>query len=153
MRQKSSKITDFLALTVFAVFAVCLLAVLLTGAGVYRNLTEKGAEDCNRRTAAMYLTTRVRQSQTLTVEGFGGCDALTIREEIAGETYLTRIYCHGGFLRELFCAEGADLSPEDGEKILQADALFLSVEGDLLTAHLDDTELTFFLRTGKEAAP
>ena len=32
MKEKTTKITDFLALMVFAVFALCLCLVLLTGA-------------------------------------------------------------------------------------------------------------------------
>ena len=153
MKEKTTKITDFLALMVFAVFALCLCLVLLTGAKGYRKLVDHGKTDYAARTAAMYLTTRVRQAQMLTVEEFDGCDALTIREEIEGETYLTRVYCHEGFLRELFCAENAALSRSDGEKVLEAEHLFLSLEGDLLTANLDGAELSFCLRTGKEVTP
>lgn len=153
MKEKNSKITDLLALLVFAVFALCLCLVLLTGARVYRNLVQTGEETYARRTAALYLSTRVRQSGTVAVEDFGGCQALTCAEEIDGEIYLTRIYCHEGYLRELFCAENAALSPSDGEKVLEAENLTLSLEGTLLTAQLDGQTLTFHLRTGKEALP
>lgn len=153
MKERTLKITDFLALTVFAVFAVCLLLVLLTGARVYRNLVQTGQESYTDRTAAMYLTTRVRQSQTLTVEDFGGCQALTIREEIDGDTYLTRVYWHEGHLRELFSGENAELSPEDGEKVMEAESLNFSMEDGLLTAEVDGTRLNFRVRTGKETAP
>lgn len=152
MKEKALKITDFLALTVFTVFAVCLLLVLLTGAGVYRNLVQTGQEHYADRTKAMYLTTRVRQSSAITVEDFGGCQALVSREEIDDETYLTRVYCYDGSLRELFSAENAALQPEDGEKILEAESASFSLEDGLLIAEIDGERLLYWT-AGKEAAP
>ena len=72
--QENSKITGLMALLVFAVFAVCVLGVLLTGAGVYKRLVGSGAEDYSRRTAAQYVTTRVRQADragSVGLEDFG----------------------------------------------------------------------------------
>lgn len=159
--QKNWKITDLTALLVFAIFAICVLAVLLTGADVYKRLTDRGAEEYDRRTATQYITTRVRQadaSDNITVENFGGASTLVLREEINGKPYLTRVYCHEGFLRELFAAEDGDFSPEDGEKILEADALLFSLEGSLLYAQItlsDGTarELTLCLRGAEEGQP
>ena len=42
MKEKRTKMTDLLALLVFAMFAVCVMAVLLTGAKVYRNVVDRG---------------------------------------------------------------------------------------------------------------
>lgn len=153
MKEKTSKITDLLAFVVFTVFAVCVLLVLLTGAKVYRTLVARGSEDYEVRTAAQYVSTRVRQAETVTVEDFGGCSALVALEEIGGETYLTRVYCHDGYIRELFCAENAALSPEDGEKIMEAERLSFSLEGGVLTAWIDSRELNLYLRSGKEVSP
>ena len=50
MKKNASKITDSLALTVFAVFAVCVLVVLLYGAGSYRALVQRGEESFRLRT-------------------------------------------------------------------------------------------------------
>ena len=153
MKQNTHKITDFLSLGVFALFALCLLLVLLFGARVYRDLTVAGAQRYETRTASAYLTTRVRQAESLTVEDFGGEDALVIREQIGNGTYLTRIYCHEGYLRELFCAESASLSPSDGEKVLEAECLALAVEDGILTAILDGNVLRLQLRNGREVLP
>ena len=73
-------------------------------------------------------------------------------QTIDGEVYLTRIYCYGGFLRELFCAEDAVFAPADGEEILPAESLQLSIEGYLLAVQLDGQEILLYLG-GKEAAP
>ena len=152
MKEKRTKMTDLLALLVFALFAVCVLAVLLTGAKVYRNVVDRGEAQFETRTTVQYVTMHVRQAEAVEVTDFEGCDALTIPQTIDGEVYLTRIYCYEGFLRELFCAENAALSPDDGEKILPAESLHLSVEGRLLTIRIDDQEIFLHL-SGKEAAP
>lgn len=153
MKEKTSKITELLALLVFAVFAICVLLVLLTGAKVYRNLVADGSAHYEARTSTQYIATRIRQAETVAVEDFCGCEALVIQERIDGETYLTRVYCYDGYIRELFCAENAALSPEDGEKIMAAENLSFSLEDALLTAEVDSRELTLYLRSGKEAMP
>ena len=146
MKEKFTKITDLLALTVFAVFAVCILLVLLYGANVYQNLVRRGEESFEMRTAAQYVATRVRQAETVTVADFEGCEALVLPEEIDGARYLTRVYCFEGYIRELFCAENAALSPEDGEKVMAADSLRFLVEDDLLLATIDGREVLLQLR-------
>jgi len=153
MKKKLTKMTDLPALLVFAVFAVCVLTVLLYGAQVYGRLVQRGEESFRMRTATQYVTTRVQQAESVSVTDFDGCEALTIRENIEGMDYLTRVYCYDGFLRELFCAESAALSPQDGEKIIAAEKLQLSIEGDLLTAVLDDCRISLQLRGKGEAMP
>ena len=152
MKEKRSKLTDLLALTVFAVFALCVLLVLLSGAKVYRGLVQRGEESFAARTATRYVTMRVRQARTVTVEDFEGCEALVIPENVDGATYLTRLYVYDGHIRELYCAENAALSPADGEKILPADSLRFDLEGNLLTVTVDGQALYLDL-SGKEAAP
>ena len=123
MKKNPFKITDLLALTVFAAFAVCVLVVLLSGARVYKTLVQRGEDSFRLRTATQYVATRVRQAEDVTVADFDGYEALHIREEIDGAVYVTRIYCCDGYLRELFCAQSAELSPEDGEKIMEAESM------------------------------
>ena len=153
MKEKTSNITELLALAVFTVFTLCILLVLLTGAKGYQKLVDRGRESYEARTAAQYITTRVRQAEAVTVEPFGGCEALVAWEQIDGETYLTRVYWQDGYIRELFCAEDAALSPEDGEKILEADSLLFSLEKGLLTARIDSRELKLYVCGGKEVLP
>lgn len=150
-------ISDFLVLAVFAVMALCLLLVLLAGARIYRNLTDRSKNLDDHRTAVHYVTTRFRQSGgAVEIGDFGGCTALTSREKVEETTYLTRVYCHDGWLRELYAAEDGDFSPEDGEKILPLQSLSAIREGQMLRVQLtypDGTwrELRLFLRS--EVAP
>lgn len=130
------KITELLALLVFGVFALCVAAVLLTGAKTYSNLTERGSLVYERRVAARYLTTRFHQAEAVQVEDFCGCPAMTLREEIDGKVYLTRVYCYEGTVRELFAAENTAVAPDDGEIVMEAESLTFSQEEQLLTVEI-----------------
>lgn len=159
--KRQSKITRLMGLLLFAVFALCVLGVLLTGAEVYGGLRQRGESAYNGRTAARYISTRVHQSDSLdgvSVEDFGGCDALVIREEAEGEIYETRVYCREGWLMELFALQGSGLGPEDGERLLELRSLELLRSDDLITAELVGEDgsvesLSLFLRSGGEGQP
>lgn len=133
-KPRKSQITGFAVLMVFCLFAVCILGVLLTGANVYGKLVERSGDSHALRTAAQYIATRVHQAEQVTAEDFGGVETMVIREEINGETYLTRVYAYEGWLRELFTAEGGSFSPKDGEKVLEMSVLSIIIEADMLTA-------------------
>ena len=152
MKERTTKTTGLLALAVFAVFTLCVLLVLLSGAKVYRGLVIRGEARFEARTAARYVTMRVRQAENVAVADFEGCEALVISETIGGETWLTRLYCHDGYIRELYCAENAALSPEDGEPVLPTRTLRFSIADGLLTVQLDGRALYLQL-DGKETAP
>ena len=155
---KQSTTDSVLALLLLAVFAVCVLIVLLTGADSFRSLSDRDQASFNRRTAAQYITTRLRQADHnggVYLERFGGTTALTCREEVDGEIYLTRVYFHEGYICELFCSGGAELRPEDGEKVLPVEGLSFREENGLITADVTDTNgeracVSAALRSGRE---
>ena len=158
-KSQKHQIDGLIALVLFGVFAACVLSVLLTGANVYHKLTARDQEAYSRRTCAQYIATKVRQARSgraVAVADFGGVDALSLTEEIEGDTYVTQVYCYDGWLRELFTAEGGEFLPEDGEQIIEAQAMDLALEDGLLTVDLTDgagaeTQLVLFLR-GEGAA-
>ena len=162
MRRFESKhhMDGLLILLLFGVFAVSILAVLLSGAGVYRRLAERDDHSYDRRTAVQYVATRVRQADQaggVSVRTFEGCPALILSEEIEGETYETRIYHYDGYIRELFTDVTGEFSPEDGEKIMKAEELLFSVENENLTVRIgyaegESEQLVLHLRSG-EVAP
>ena len=145
MRENHSKLTQLLALLALTVFCICVLLVLLTSASVYQKLVEKGETAYLCRTAAGYLRTRVRQAQTVRLESFDGIEALVLEETLEGETYVTRVYCQGGFLRELYTVPGAASAAEDGEPILKLEYVSFSMDGNLLTVMLEEEKLLLYL--------
>ena len=141
---KRHNVTSLAALLVFTVFTLCVLLVLLTGAKVYRGVTERAQIRADAATAVRYLTTRVHQADRvngLLLEAFGDSDALVLLSEVDGEVYETRIYCHNGWLCELFSPRGAGLSPADGEQILSLQNL---------SFHLQDRTLEVAFEVGGE---
>lgn len=149
-------------LVLFTILAASVMLVLLTGADVYQRLAERDSAAYTHRTAAQYLTTRIRQADaescvsSASFDGSTGPEALILKEHIGDAVYDTRIYCYDGYLRELFCASDADFSPGDGEKIMPALGLDLDLDSNsgsitLELTNADGTIQTLYLllRSGK----
>lgn len=129
-------ITSLAALVLLAVFAVSILLVLLEGASIYRRITDRGQDAWKARTAAGYITTRFRQENrrgALAVEELDGIPALTLG---LGEEYLTRLYCYDGALWELYCPAELTMSPADGERLLELQAMELELSDGILQVEL-----------------
>lgn len=161
-REKDHSLNGLLALVLFGVFAACVLSVLLTGADVYQRLTERDRAGYESRTAAQYIATRVRQADRaggVTAGSFGGADTLELWETAGGGTYVTRVYCYDGWLRELFADAAGDFVPADGQQVLEADSLTVVLsDSGLLTVEITtagETErVCLTLHSGgEEAAP
>ena len=154
------KLDNLLVLLLFGIFAICILAVLLTGADIYQRLSARDQDSYDQRTAAQYLTTRIRQADqidSVSVRDFKGQDALVFTQSIEGSTYETLVYCYDGYLRELFTVADGDFLPEDGEKVLEAQQLSVSLDGQIVHVELTGTagekqELTLYLRSGRGTA-
>jgi hypothetical protein len=153
MKENRSPITQVLALLCLTVFALCVLLVLLTAASVYRNQVDRGEQIYTRRTALQYLTTRVRQAERVTVGDLEGCEALILEETIDEEVYTTWVYCHEGWIRELYAVPGAKLPPEAGEAIVEAEAFALQLEDSVLRIHVEEDGLILYLPEGMEVGP
>lgn len=158
MKRQGTKhhMDGLLMLLLFGVFAVCVLIVLLTGAKAYRGLTDRDRAAYDRRTCVQYIATKVRQGDVedgVTVEPFGDAAALCMRQY----GFVTRVYCYDGYLMEMYTFEDAELTPQDGEKIMPLAGLSLDLEDGLLTVELQSREgvtdtLRLSLRSGEGAA-
>ena len=154
-RENKSHIEGLLVLVLFGIFAICILAVLLTGAGAYKRLVERQQESYGNRTVPQYIATKVRQADVqgaVQIGTFGGVESLELKEKLSGEEYITRIYCYDGFLRELFSAASGEFAPEDGECILEAEQVDFSLNDGCLqivvtTAEGEKTKFKLTLRS------
>jgi len=147
--KQNIRVSGLAVLLLFAVFAVCVLFVLLNGADVYQRLTQEDQAAYSRRTAVQYVASRVRQAESpdaARLLSFGDAGALALTQTFGDERYQTVIYCSGGWLRELFVSADADLerdfSPETGEQLLELNGLDWTLDGGLITAELTDTDGT-----------
>ena len=137
MKNKNNKshIEGFVVLVLFGVFALCILAVLLTGAGAYGRLVERQQTAYTERTVPQYIATKVRQADKagmVHVGEFCGVESLEFSSVYGEETYVTRIYCYDGYLRELFASVTGNFYPEDGEIILAAQQVDFNMEDGCL---------------------
>ena len=151
MKTKSKSIDiSFLApLFLFACFSICVLSVLLIGADLYRTQTERDITDYRRRTVSQYITTRIRQSDSYDACFVGDFEtaapqstgnAFFSTETIDGKVYYTCMYCHDGYLYELFAA--ADVPPDfsAGEPIIPVKSVIFIDDGRNIHAMITHTD-------------
>lgn len=129
----------------FAVFAFCVITVLITGAKIYESFTARDQLSYDHRTVSSYLTTRIRQSDAVGAYFIGDFsdatpgsegDTFYFCEYFEGKAYYTRIYCHEGYLYELFSVSDEPFDPADGERILAVDDLRFFVTGNVVTVEV-----------------
>ena len=135
-RKTHAQMVDLLfTLALFCVFAASSLMVVIIGANVYKGTVSSMNGNFNLRTSLSYVAQKVRQNDLMggvRLEQFGEGNALVLEQELEGETYQTWIYYDSGAIRELFVAEGADMSPADGEEIMRAGGFTAEQAGESL---------------------
>lgn len=157
MKERSHSIDIIVALLLFCLFTGAMLAVLLSGAGAYKDVNAEMEEQFGERTCVSYIAAKVRHYDSLDsveITDFGGVDALSMKEEIEGATYITLLYYYEGYVKELFFEEGINLAPEDGLNVIAAEGLALEeAEPGLLRVEClaggRSAELYLALRTGE----
>lgn len=117
-------------------FLGCMLAVLLSGARVYQNISTNLEQQFGTTTCISYITAKARHYDTtdgISTEKLGDTEALAFWEIIDNEPYVTYLYCHEGSLKELFCAGSMDFDPQSGATIMPMEQLDFQLEDGLLT--------------------
>lgn len=130
------------ALVLLVLFLACVLSVLLPLAGAVQRLEQQEEWNYARRTAAQYISTRVRQSSGAEVVFVGDFHAQQPAAQgdtlfLCEEELCTRIYCSGGYLCELYALRGGDFAQEDGQAILPARQVSFALEEGRLTVELE----------------
>lgn len=155
--KNSHTINVVFVLAVACAFAASVLMVLMLGVRVYADIESTSKAEFSERVCLSYLSTKVHRSDVsgnVRSDEFAGIPALYIDEEIDGTAYNTVIYAYDGWLRELFCEKGLDLTPDSGTPILEVDSVsFAQMNNDLLAVeYLDQSGKTgnvfIHLRTG-----
>ncbi len=123
------------ALIAALILGAALLLSLTTGAGVYRQVQYRSDSSMDQRLGLSYITEKVHAHDAagmVSAGEFGGCDAVFLLQELDGVVYETILYVHDGWLKELFCEQGWELEPGDGQQITEARGLSAALEGRLL---------------------
>lgn len=128
-RSNNHHIVDIIfVLSLFCVFAVMALFVVVLGANVYKSINSNMTSNYNSRTSVAYITEKVHQSDTpgsVKISELSGSDALVLTQELEGQTYETWIYIYEGQLSEVLVKQGRDPSPSAGQTIMELAALDL----------------------------
>lgn len=159
--KRGSTVHILFALLLFCIFAASLALVVMSGAGVYRDVADTLESQYSERVALDYIAARIRgydAAGQVSIREFAGASALVLSEEADGTEYETVIYCRGGALCELYREAGEELGADAGEEIIAAVDMSFEMAADGLvrvTCTADggrSEELLIALRSESEAA-
>lgn len=122
LENSSRKIDTVFIVSLFVMFAITAILLILIGARQYRFTADSMNRNYEIRTASSYLTEKVHQSDTITgvsVVDFSVGSALALTDRQNDQTYITYIYYYDGVLKELFVKEDAAFTPSAGQTIVQ----------------------------------
>lgn len=122
LENSSRKIDTVFIVSLFVMFAITAILLILIGARQYRFTANSMNRNYEIRTASSYLTEKVHQSDTITgvsVVDFSVGSALALTDRQNNQTYITYIYYYDGVLKELFVKEDAAFTPSAGQTIVQ----------------------------------
>lgn len=149
------------ALALLCLYAATAMLAIAAGAAVYADTAALAADRSGARSAAAYLTSRVRGSDSAANSvGLGELDgrsALVLTETVNGSEYITYVWCEEGRLRELYVKAGSGLGADAGVSVAEAAALELTRVGDglikaVVTGADGTTAATYIaVRSGAEA--
>jgi hypothetical protein len=130
-----------MSIALFAVFAVVLTLVLLTGAAAFRTVAAQAEERFESRTPLMYVTQKLR--------AFDRVDSVQIIEihdarylKLSDENFDIYIYHHDGYLTEFLAFSGDYPRLEIGTKLFKADSVeFEWAAESLLRVTIDGSEV------------
>lgn len=136
MKKRTTYTVDTIfVLVLFAVFAITVLFVLMSGAGVYKDTHNVMTERYQERTCLSYLTAKVNhydETGKVYVADVNGVQALAVDEEMGGTTYTTYIYCTDGSVKEIMVEKGASFELDAGLDIIAAKKLEFETKDNLL---------------------
>lgn len=122
--EKKHMVDILFVLTLFFVFALSALTLVVLGANVYRSTVNHMDENFTDRTSYAYVTQKLRQNDeagVVSVSEFGGQNACVITQEINNTVYNTYIYEYDGYLCELLSRADMEMEPGAGTRIFEVE--------------------------------
>jgi len=151
-------------LTLFFVFALSSLTLVILGANVYRSSVDHMSQNFSDRTSYAYITQKIRQGDDLsdiitnynengaiTIGTLGDTECCIIKSTINNTPYNTYLYQYDGYLCELFSRSDLLMSESDGTKILKLDRFDIEhINSKLFKVQISTTagdDMTLFIST------
>lgn len=139
-------------LVLFALFTLSTVILIIFGANIYQSTVNHMHSNYISRTNVSYITEKFRQADQydgIAIGSIQDTPALTLLENINGETYVTYIYAYEGKIYELFARKDLEMYPDGGQPILDVnsfsikqpkpDLFYLSITTD------NNTDYSFYL--------
>ena len=143
-----SSLTMLIVLVLFGFFLTASALVTVSGANVYKSVSDGMEYNSTLRSSYAYLANRLRGNESASsvlvgqLEGSDGDfgeltsltegDMLILTDYYGGDRYYTRIYVYDGWLRESFLWDMSEFHPQDGERITQVDSFYVRKEENLI---------------------
>ncbi len=145
VRQKNHSMDSLFSFLLLLIF--CLFTLMLSGMGstIYRNGTAQLNENYTSRTAAAYVTEKVRQHDeagAVFMTDVEELPALALRDTIDGAAFITYVYFYDGALCELMVQEDRPPEAAMGSRIVELSSLTIEP--------IDGTDLLSVTAVGEE---
>ena len=136
-----------IAMLLLVVFGLAVFMLAASSTTTYEKLVDDKNISEELRVASSYLVTKLRQNdqkEAISLESnlLFDSEALTIREVIGDETYVTWIYVNGGALREVTVLEGIEPSDDLSFEIAKVDEMAIRVSDQSVYIALEKGERT-----------
>ena len=108
LSQKRHAIDFLFPVTVFFVFTISALTVILLAARIYQSTADDSQRNYTSGTALSYITEKLHQNDledSIFLDELDGTQAVVLRQETEDAFYLTYLYVWDGQLRELYIKE------------------------------------------------
>lgn len=134
------KIESLFTLSLFMVFALLMTWLMVSGAGVYRQISAYSELNYKDRVSTAYIVNKVRSCDSadmVSVEEREGVPVLVLTEDFGGTVCETLIYCYDGTIRELFVKKDNPLTLDAGLEIYEALGARFELSDKLLKIEVD----------------
>lgn len=144
-RQSPAHKVDFLfVLSLFCVFTVTSLLVVIIGANVYHSTVTHMEDTYSTRTALSYVTEKIRRHDEqgmISLTELDGVPALMLYDHSEDASYVTYIYSDGGSLLEFTVNDPSRASSGMGQEILKVrDFSITAMQNGFLLLSAEDTQ-------------
>lgn len=135
MNEKNAhSIQTVFVLSIFCLFTVLSLFLVLIGANVYRSIVSQTQSNSETRTLLSYVSNKVHSAGAgeVSLQTVSGVPALVLSSAYNGQEYRTYIYEYNGAVMEQFTRASNRFTPGQGDKITSVSKFSMSQSGQEL---------------------
>lgn len=144
-RRQPAHMIDFLfVLSLFCVFTVTSLLIVIIGANVYQTTVKQMENTYSTRTALSYVAEKIRRHDEegmVSLTRLDGMTALALYDEGEAVSYVTYLYSDGDRLLEFTVTDESAASADMGQEIIGVKNFTITeMEDDFINLSAEDTD-------------